>query len=79
MESIIQSMTKEEDRIRSILNASRRKRIAAGSGQSVNKVNQLIKKYEDMKKMLKQFSRPGAMKPHAARIVLKNLTASEPG
>lgn len=56
MEAIIQSMTKEERRNPSILNASRRKRIAAGSGQPVSKVNAMIKKYEDTKKMMKQFS-----------------------
>ncbi|MBQ9931305.1 MAG: signal recognition particle protein [Firmicutes bacterium] len=56
MEAIIQSMTKEERRDPSILNASRRKRIAAGSGTTVNKVNNLIKKYEETKKMMKQFT-----------------------
>ena len=56
MEAIIQSMTKAERNDPSLLNASRRKRIAAGSGTTVNQVNQLIKKYEDTKKMLKQFN-----------------------
>lgn len=56
MEAIIQSMTIEERRNPSILNASRRKRIAAGSGQSVSKINTMIKKYEDAKKMMKQFT-----------------------
>ena len=56
MEAIIQSMTKEERKNPSILNASRRKRIAAGSGQQVSKINNLIKKYEDARKMMKQFS-----------------------
>lgn len=56
MEAIIQSMTKEERQDPNILNASRRKRIAAGCGQPVSKVNNLIKRYEDMKKMVKQFS-----------------------
>ena len=58
MEAIIQSMTKKERENPSILNASRRKRIAAGSGQTVNKVNNLIKKYEDAKKMMKKFTNP---------------------
>ena len=52
MESIIYSMTKEERRDPSILNASRRKRIAAGSGQPVSRINSLIKKYEEAKKMM---------------------------
>lgn len=58
MEAIIQSMTKEEREKPNILNASRRKRIAAGSGQTVNKVNNLIKKYEDTKKMMKKLNNP---------------------
>ncbi len=62
MEAIIYSMTLEERRNPSVLNASRRKRIAAGSGQTVSKVNNLIKKYEDTKKLMKQFSNPGFMK-----------------
>lgn len=62
MEAIIQSMTKEERREPNILNASRRKRIAAGCGQPVSKINNLIKKYEEARKMMKQFSNPGAMK-----------------
>lgn len=59
MEAIILSMTKEERKNPSILNASRRKRIAAGSGQSVNKINNLIKRYEEAKKMMKQFAGGG--------------------
>ncbi len=62
MEAIIRSMTLEERRNPNLLNASRRKRIAAGSGQSVSKVNQLIKKYEDAKKLMKQFNNPNFMK-----------------
>ena len=56
MEAIIQSMTKAERQDPSLLNASRRKRIAAGSGTTVTQVNQLIKKYEDTKKLMKQFN-----------------------
>ena len=62
MEAIIYSMTLEERRNPSILNASRRKRIAQGAGQPVSSVNSLIKKYEDTKKLMKQFSNPGFMK-----------------
>ena len=62
MEAIIRSMTLEERRNPSILNASRRKRIAQGAGQSVSRVNQLIKKYEDAKKLMKQFNNPNFMK-----------------
>ena len=61
-EAIIQSMTKKEREDPTILNASRRKRIAAGSGQSVQKVNQLIKRYDEARKMMKQMMKPGAEK-----------------
>lgn len=59
--AIVKSMTTEEKRNPEILNASRRRRIAAGSGNSVADVNRLIRQFEDMKKMLKQFS--GMMGP----------------
>lgn len=62
MEAIIYSMTPEERRNPQVLNASRRKRIAAGCGQPVSKINSLIKKYEDAKKLMKQFSNPSFMK-----------------
>ena len=62
MEAIIQSMTIEERRNPNLLNASRRKRIAAGCGQPVSKINNLIKRYEDTKKMIKKFSNPKAMR-----------------
>ena len=55
-EAIIQSMTKKERLSPSLINGSRRKRIAAGSGTSVQKVNQLLKQYNDMRKMMKKFS-----------------------
>ncbi len=47
-------MTREERRRPQILNGSRRRRIARGSGTSVQKVNQLLKQYRAMKKMMKQ-------------------------
>ena len=56
VEAIIRSMTREEKRNPDILNASRRRRIAEGSGTSIQDVNRLIKQFEDMKKMMKQFS-----------------------
>ncbi|MCX8070110.1 MAG: signal recognition particle protein, partial [Thermodesulfovibrionales bacterium] len=55
IEAIINSMTKEERRNHNILNGSRRKRIAMGSGTSVADINRLIKQYLEMKKMLKMF------------------------
>lgn len=59
MEAIIQSMTREERENPSILNASRRKRIAAGSGQPVSKINQLVKRYDETRKMMKSFMGKG--------------------
>ncbi len=52
-EAIILSMTVEERRDPNILKASRKKRIAAGSGTSVEEVNKLLKQFEEMKKMMK--------------------------
>ena len=56
VEAIIQSMTKEERNNPSILNGSRKKRIANGSGRSIAEVNRLLKQFEEMKKMVKQMS-----------------------
>ena len=53
-EAIIRSMTPKERRNPSILNASRRKRIAAGSGTTVQDVNQLIRQFEQARQMMKQ-------------------------
>lgn len=54
VEAIIKSMTKEEKLHPETINASRRKRIAKGSGTSIQEVNRLLKQFEDMKKMMKQ-------------------------
>ena len=58
-EAIIQSMTPQERAKPELLNASRRKRIAAGCGQKVEDVNRLIKQYEEMQKMFKSMQKPG--------------------
>ncbi len=55
-EAIIRSMTPKERRNPGILNASRRKRIAAGSGTTVQDVNQLIRQFEQSKQMMKQMT-----------------------
>ena len=54
VEAIIGSMTPEERRKQHIINGSRRKRIAKGSGTSVEEVNRLLKQFVQMQKMLKQ-------------------------
>lgn len=56
VESIIQSMTRTERSNPKILNGSRRKRIARGSGNSIQDVNRLIKQFEEMQKMIKMLS-----------------------
>ncbi|KIO71724.1 signal recognition particle protein [Caldibacillus thermoamylovorans] len=56
VEAIIRSMTKEEKEHPEIINASRRKRIAKGSGRTVPEVNRLLKQFEEMKKMMKQMN-----------------------
>src|SRR5690625_407250 len=56
VEAIIQSMTKEERQDPSLMNASRKKRIARGSGTNVSQVNRLLKQFNDMKKMMKQMT-----------------------
>lgn len=56
LEAIIQSMTVKERRDPNILNANRRRRIAAGSGTQVSDVNKLIKQFDQMKQMMKQFN-----------------------
>ena len=61
-EAIILSMTPRERENPSIIGASRKKRIAAGCGLRVEDVNKLLKSFEQMKKLMKQFSSPGAAK-----------------
>jgi len=61
-EAIISSMTKEERRKPAVLNASRRKRIAAGSGTSVQEVNKVLKMHKQMAGMMKKMSKKGGMK-----------------
>lgn len=62
LEAIIQSMTPDERRNPQVINASRRKRIAAGSGTTVNAVNKLLKQHAQTKKMMKQFNNPAFAK-----------------
>ncbi|QUH20857.1 signal recognition particle protein [Alkaliphilus sp. B6464] len=59
VKAIIQSMTKDERQNPSIINGSRRKRIAIGSGTSVQQVNKLLKQFDQTRKMMKQFTDMG--------------------
>lgn len=60
--AIVRSMTIEERRNPQVINASRRRRISAGSGTTVQEVNRLLNQFDQMKKMLKQFSGKGGKK-----------------
>ena len=59
VEAIIHSMTPNERREPTIINGSRRKRIAVGSGTSITQVNQLLSQFKQMQKMMKKLSGPG--------------------
>ncbi len=61
-EAIILSMTEEERENPDILNASRKRRIAVGSGTSVEDINRFLKQYEQVKQLMKQFTGKGAKK-----------------
>lgn len=75
VEAIVKSMTTEEKRNPEIINASRRKRIANGSGTSVQDVNRLLKQFRDMKKMMKQF---GQMSGKMSKKQRKKMRGSFP-
>ena len=60
-EAIIQSMTVKEKENPSLLNGNRKKRIASGSGTSIQEVNKLIKQFDDTRKMMKMMNNKGAM------------------
>ncbi len=62
VEAIIKSMTKKERTNPSIINSSRKRRIADGSGTNIAQVNALLKQFEQMQKMLKQLNSKGAKK-----------------
>ncbi len=57
VEAIIQSMTEEERRRPNIINGTRRRRIATGSGTSIQDVNRMLKQFGEMQKMMKTFSK----------------------
>jgi signal recognition particle subunit SRP54 len=61
VEAIIRSMTVHERRHPEIINGSRRRRIAAGSGTSVQEVNQLLSQFKQMRKLMKQMGRGGGL------------------
>src|SRR5690606_33623576 len=68
IEAIISSMTEQERFEPRVLNAGRRKRIARGSGTTVQDVNRLIKNYEEMRKMMKRMGRRGPGRGRGGRL-----------
>ena len=69
-EAIIYSMTPEERQNPSLLNPSRKRRIAVGAGVDIAEVNRLVKQFEQMKKMMKQM--PGMMKKGILQVITIN-------
>jgi signal recognition particle subunit SRP54 len=69
VEAIILSMTKKERRDPGILNASRRRRIAKGSGTSLPEVNRLIKQFGEMQKLMKQLSGAGGRRAAMGQLM----------
>lgn len=83
-EAIILSMTKAERRNPDIIKASRKKRIAAGSGVEVHEVNKLLKSYEQMSAMMKKMGKTGGMgsllkSPLASQMLKNNPFGGMPG
>ena len=81
MEVIINSMTKEEREKPSVLNGSRRARVASGAGVSVTQVNQMMKKYNETRKMMKQMmaQQEQMMGPRKGKKGKKKRRRSLPG
>lgn len=72
-EAIILSMTKKERKNPDLIKASRKKRIAAGSGVEVHEVNKLLKSYEQMSTMMKRMGKMGGMKSMAGMSAMSGL------
>ena len=69
VEAIINSMTLGERRKPDIINGSRRKRIARGSGTTVSQVNKLLKQYRDMRSMMKQINSAGGLQEFGKKVM----------
>jgi len=70
VEAIIKSMTVQERENPEIIDGSRRKRIANGSGNSITEVNKLMKQFDEMRKMMKSFNKmkPGRRMPNMPKL-----------
>jgi signal recognition particle subunit SRP54 len=76
VEAIILSMTEQEREKPNLLNGSRRRRIANGSGNTIQEVNRIIKQFNDMQKMMKKFS-SGKMKNMMKQMNLPGNVANQ--
>ena len=73
VEALIRSMTPAERENPKLINPSRKRRIAAGSGQKVEDVNKLLRQFEQMQKIMKQFSGKGKKGKMSRRALLRNM------
>jgi signal recognition particle subunit SRP54 len=73
LQAIILSMTPEERSNPSVINPSRKRRIAAGSGRTVEEVNRLLKQLDQMQKMIKQMNNKGGSKKRRRKKMLPGL------
>ena len=76
MKAIIRSMTPKERKKPFLINSSRRKRIANGSGKTILEVNHVLKKFEELKKLMKKMKNPGKMKAFMKERLGKDMDFS---
>ena len=69
VEAIINSMTPAERRKPDLINGSRRKRIARGSGTTVSQVNKILKQYRDMRRMMNQINSAGGLQEFGDKVL----------
>ncbi|MDG6078373.1 signal recognition particle protein [Erythrobacter litoralis] len=79
MDAIISSMTAKERKLPKLLNAKRKKRVAAGSGTQVQDVNKVLKMHQEMAKAMKQIKKMGGLKGLGAMFGKGGLGAAMPG
>jgi signal recognition particle subunit SRP54 len=79
MDAVIGSMTPKERANPALLNAKRKKRVAAGSGLKVQDVNRLLKMYQEMAKAMKQIKKMGGLKGLGALFGKGGMGAAMPG
>ena len=79
MDAIISSMTAKERKLPKLLNAKRKKRVAAGSGTEVQDVNKVLKMHQEMAKAMKQIKKMGGLKGLGALFGKGGLGAAMPG